>query len=332
MLTGHSLDGLRDHITDHRKMFDALIELIPPKHYFPNKDDEDQSGKYMHNKKNKAPKQVIKESTKKAKKAKLDPDNAKSVLDMQDEELRAANKQNESHGGDVVTGDKTVALKERAFEPLPSGSITELRQKLQTRLQELQAKRKAPAVEENFPSNRQDIIDRRAKKKREKKDSIKQQREKRRKPDGTTGMAIQAQNAGSNEPHALDVKEHVMFGKVDFGVIPTGNKKRKGPTDIAGQLRQAEAKKQRLEKLKQHDSEKASSIEDAERWNKRKEHEKKKSASAWSDRQAQHKKEEEERLKKREANIKARQEAKGQKSQGKKPPRGSEGAAKRKGK
>ncbi|KAJ3179221.1 surfeit locus protein [Gaertneriomyces sp. JEL0708] len=353
MSIGYSFDGLRDRIADHRKMIDALIELIPPKHYFPNK-DEDQSGKYMHNKKNKAPKQVIKESTKKAKKAKLDPDNAKSVLDMQEEELRAVNTQNESHGGDVVTGDKTVVSEEKeelAFEPLPSGSIIELRQKLQTRLQELQAKRKAPADEENTPRNRQDIIDKRAKKKRERKDSIKQQREKRRKPDDTTGMAIQAQNTGSNEPQAFDVKEQVMFGKVDFGVIPTGTKKRKGPTDIAGQVRQAEAKKQRLDKLKQHDSEKASSIEDAERWSKvlkqaegekvkddvkllkkslkRKEHEKKKSASAWSDRQAQHKKEEEERLKKREANIKARQETKGQKGQGKKPRRDSEGGGRK---
>ncbi|KAJ3177667.1 surfeit locus protein [Gaertneriomyces sp. JEL0708] len=352
---GDPLEGLKGRLTEHRRTFDVLIELIPPKYYFP-KEEDDQSGKFMHNKKNNAPKQVIKEATKKAKKAKLDPANAKSVLDIQQEQLLAEKEQkgdaaDEPDNGD--TSDGSHADDEIAFQPLPSGSITELKEKLQNRIQELRAKRKAPAEEEtSAPKSRQEILEKRAKKKRERKDSIQQKKEKRRKLDDTTGMAVQGETKNSAKSQATDdVKEAVMFGNVDFGITPVA-KKRKGPTDIAGQLRQAEAKKQKLEKLKQENAEKASSIEDAERWNKvlkqaegekvkddvkllkkslkRKEQEKKKSASAWSDRQAQQKKEEDERLKKREANIKARHEGKGVKGQSKKQRPGFEGGSRKK--
>lgn len=106
---------------------------------------------------------------------------------------------------------------------------------------------------------------------------------------------------------------------------------------------QVEAKKQKLEKLKQVDKEKAKSIEEASTWNKlikqaegekvqddvkllkkslkRKESAKQKSASIWANRQQQQKKEQDERQKKREENLKARKESKN-------APKGSKGKKK----
>jgi hypothetical protein len=59
---------------------------------------EEANGKFQYNKRKKAPKQAIKEATKKAKKAKLDPSNAKSITEVQEEKAKqlAEEEQNKS--------------------------------------------------------------------------------------------------------------------------------------------------------------------------------------------------------------------------------------------
>ncbi|KND04324.1 uncharacterized protein SPPG_00054 [Spizellomyces punctatus DAOM BR117] len=355
----YSLEGLQERLAEHRKCFDSLVELIPAKYYLA-RDDDAPTGKYMHNKKNKAPKQVVKEATKKAKKAKLDPENVKSVLDIQTETL-ATSEAAQEDGGEPASADDVDHME--GLAPLPTGSIVELQEKLKSRIQELRTKRKAPTgtVDGEAPKSRQEILEKRAKRKRERKEGIKQKKEKRRKLDDTKGMAIDGPSKMDTKANggSKAIKEDVTFGKLDFGIAEVA-KKRKGPTDLTGQLKQAEAKKQKLEKLKQVDKEKAETIEEAAVWNKllkqaegekvkddlkllkksvkRKEKSKEKSATTWSNRQAQVKKEQEERQKKREENLKARQEArnapkgsKGKKDKGKKPRPGFEGGVRKKG-
>ncbi|KAI8921247.1 surfeit locus protein 6-domain-containing protein [Powellomyces hirtus] len=351
-----SLDALQDRLAEHQKCFDSLVELIPAKYYFAKDPDADLSGKQLHNKKNKAPKQVVKDATKKAKKHKLDPQSSQSVLDIQSDNLKAAQTNGSTPKKPAVNGTQPNGT---ILKALPTGSIVELQAKLKNRIDELRAKRKAPSQEivADQPRSRQDILQSRADRKRERKEGIKAKKEKRRKLDDTTGMATTSKSAKESSTPTKTVPtvtEDVSFGKLDFGVTePT--KKRKGPTDIAGQLKQAEAKKQKLEKLKETDKQKAESIQESATWNKllkqaegekvkddvkllkkslkRKEQTKQKSASAWADRQASSTKEKEDRLKKREENIKARVEARNApkgKGQKKKRPGFEGGAGKKK--
>lgn len=81
------MDALSERLTRDVQIFDNLLKLIPAKFYVMDKSD-DASGKFQHNKRKKAPKQAIKDRTKKAKKAKLDPTNIKSIGELQEEKAK----------------------------------------------------------------------------------------------------------------------------------------------------------------------------------------------------------------------------------------------------
>ncbi|KAI0649909.1 surfeit locus protein 6-domain-containing protein [Trametes meyenii] len=82
---------IQESLEKHNAAFESLLKLIPAKYYLVQDDADDQlASKYMKNsKKQKAPKQAIKEASKKAKKEKLDPANNKTVLEIQNEALAA---------------------------------------------------------------------------------------------------------------------------------------------------------------------------------------------------------------------------------------------------
>ncbi|KAJ7796139.1 surfeit locus protein 6-domain-containing protein [Mycena olivaceomarginata] len=72
---------LQSSLEAHNDTFESLLKLIPANTTSP-------SSKQKNSKKQKAPKQAIKEASKKAKREKLDPDNHKTVLDLQNESAR----------------------------------------------------------------------------------------------------------------------------------------------------------------------------------------------------------------------------------------------------
>ncbi|KAJ7093206.1 surfeit locus protein 6-domain-containing protein [Mycena epipterygia] len=78
---------LQASLESHNETFESLLKLIPAKYYLPLEQTEEQAAsKYQkHSKKQKAPKQAIKEASKKAKREKLDPENHKTVIDLQNE-------------------------------------------------------------------------------------------------------------------------------------------------------------------------------------------------------------------------------------------------------
>ncbi|KAK0486177.1 surfeit locus protein 6-domain-containing protein [Armillaria novae-zelandiae] len=80
------LPDLQASLERHNATFELLLKHIPAKHYLVQDNDEQVANKYQkHSKKQKAPKQLIKEASKKARREKLDPDNNKSVIDIQNE-------------------------------------------------------------------------------------------------------------------------------------------------------------------------------------------------------------------------------------------------------
>ncbi|ETW77476.1 hypothetical protein HETIRDRAFT_327684 [Heterobasidion irregulare TC 32-1] len=88
-----SAAALHASLEKHNATFESLLRLIPAKFYLVQDDGDDQvrSSKYHKNKRNKqAPKQAIKEASKKARREKLDPANNKSILDIQNERASAS--------------------------------------------------------------------------------------------------------------------------------------------------------------------------------------------------------------------------------------------------
>lgn len=92
-----------DRLQSRASLFDSLVALIPPRFYLPVPEST-APPRFIHNKREKAPKQAIKEGSQKARRLKLDPTAFKSVLDLQAEESSAA-----------ITVPETSSVEEKAL-------------------------------------------------------------------------------------------------------------------------------------------------------------------------------------------------------------------------
>ncbi|KAI8598143.1 surfeit locus protein 6-domain-containing protein [Dissophora ornata] len=305
MSTHFKLDGLEERIKAHGSSFDSLLKLIPAQYYITKElTEEEQNSKYQHNKKRSAPKQEIKERTKKAKKAKLDPENNKSVTDIQSE--MAANGDDSegddddddeddndvaiagSDNDDVVEDDSEAPVIAKSsthnFEGLLARvqtaaqtpavapkSITELRAKLEERLAKFRGRRgvAAEATGATKPTSRQAILEARLKRKKDKKASQKLAKEKRA-AGGSEGLVVKEADSSSTSggrPSASSIsdKGEVRFSKFEFEGL---QKKKRGPTDAQGQLKMVEAHKEKLAALQTADPEKANALKEKDTWKK----------------------------------------------------------------
>ncbi|KAF9170184.1 hypothetical protein BGX21_009144 [Mortierella sp. AD011] len=304
MSTSFTLDGLEERIKAHGSSFDSLLKLIPAQYYITKElTEEEQNSKYQHNKKRNAPKQEIKERTKKAKKAKLDPENNKSVMDIQSEMATQASDNEDDDEDDEEDGDDDVNMagsdddvveddseapviaksSTHNFEGLLAQvqtaaqtpaqapkSITELRAKLEERLSKLRGRRGAtdPNGASAKPISRQAILEARLKRKKDKKASRKLAKEKLA-AGGSEGLVVKEHPAptSSGRPSASSINEkgEVRFSKFEFEGL---QKKKRGPTDAQGQLKMVEAHKEKLAALQVSDPEKANALKDKDTWKK----------------------------------------------------------------
>ncbi|KAH7919543.1 SURF6-domain-containing protein, partial [Leucogyrophana mollusca] len=159
-------DVLRSSLEAHNDTFEALLRLIPAKYYLGADTINSAATKFQkHSKKQKAPKQAVKEASKKARREKLDPANHKSVVDLQNEAaavLPSKNSKNKGKGkqktsepvsdGEDEPSDDDDAMQVDGIDmsdddddgerintdtivPMPEGgSITALRAKLHARM------------------------------------------------------------------------------------------------------------------------------------------------------------------------------------------------------
>ncbi|KAI7896170.1 surfeit locus protein 6-domain-containing protein [Mucor mucedo] len=305
MVQNHTMDVLSERLSRDVQIFDNLLKLIPAKFYVMDKND-DASGKFQHNKRKKAPKQAIKDRTKKAKKAKLDPTNIKSIGELQEEKAKQLIEEQENKSEsdeeeddeeessdadeeqiekmDVETGafsgldDSTPALAEATttveevnLQPMEKSDIDQLRNRLQARISQLREKRNAPGANTANPRSRDDILAARNKKKEDRKKAIKAQKEKGGKVASEELVKFDDRKPVFNQtrPSADSVK---MDGDLYFGKLAVGatvdQKKKKGPTDAKTQLKMLEAKQEKLEKMKGEDKSKAEELMEKEEWNK----------------------------------------------------------------
>ncbi|PFH46251.1 hypothetical protein AMATHDRAFT_70258 [Amanita thiersii Skay4041] len=142
---------LRASLEKHNDLFESLLKLIPPKYYLAQDNHEQIALKYQkHSKKLRAPKQAVKEASKKARKDKLDPENNKSILDLQkeaaEEQAKTVNKGKRKANDiddDDVQDDDVTAEQAQEIVPMPESSgIEDLRKKLQARKEELKNRKR----------------------------------------------------------------------------------------------------------------------------------------------------------------------------------------------
>ena len=128
---------LEERISSDIKFFDSMLELIPPAFYFPPEVNENQwANQFAHNKKDKAPKQAVKETSKKGKKAKFNDVN-KSLPELQQERIAAE--------GARLTKERETDVEKAptaSANPQAANSLAELKERLQAKILKLRGKRK----------------------------------------------------------------------------------------------------------------------------------------------------------------------------------------------
>ncbi|PPQ79031.1 hypothetical protein CVT25_002340 [Psilocybe cyanescens] len=180
---------LRESLEKHNATFESLLKLIPAQYYIVNDETEEQAAsKYQkHSKKQKAPKQAIKEASKKAKREKLDPANHKSIVDIQTEnylkqretakgkrKASSPDSDSEDEDEDVLMnvdidmedlddGEESGAEEDYAeIQSLPPAeSIEVLREKLHNKMALLRRGGKARAPLWGEPSDKETLLDER---------------------------------------------------------------------------------------------------------------------------------------------------------------------------
>ncbi|XP_054769741.2 surfeit locus protein 6 homolog [Lytechinus pictus] len=195
----------------HNDYFKSMTDLIPARYYFEQESKQGPagSGKFFHNAKEKAPKQKVKDKSKKKtsnKRQRLDPDQQRSVTQIQEgmdkgqisgkdgiatsSRLWKEKSEDESESDAMGTGLEDLSddsgneddskpsvssrIKPMSVESVSSSAtIDELREKVRQRIEELRTKRKAkaPLMEDVVPKK---VARREAEKEKKKKaDAIK---------------------------------------------------------------------------------------------------------------------------------------------------------------
>ena len=304
--------------------FKSMINLIPAKYYVDDHDDlAVQDSKFYHNKAGKAPKQVVKEASRKAKRQRLGPDSLKTADELQVE--RAAQRT----AADVAESLSSLGAtpgQVRSFEAENAGgaaSLDDLRERLAQRLEGLRSKRK---------HHGQDGPQSKAKRKSLSKKQVKEQRlESVKLPSTSNGIE------SSQRPGIVDEEGRVVFSKFDF----SSSQRKKGvhKKDYNKLLARAEGRQKRMEELQKKDETVAAEKMEKQTWNralqkaegvklvddpkllkktiKRKEQMKKHSQKKWDERVGMQKKRQAERQEKRQKNL--RERIQGKKGKGKTP-------------
>lgn len=244
------LDVVRERLISHSGCFNSLLDLIPPKYYFADGENE-QGTKFFKNKKNKAPKQAVKEASKKAKLLRLDPSNHKTVIELQTTESSTRKREGESSNGPLVS-----------VEDVDCSNIHDLRVKLQQRIGLLRKKRKAPSTGDSGPEKPT------KKAKRKSKEDKKSQRVKR----GSNVVQLNGKVTEKSKETITNNDGKIVFSKFDFTSDMTatdpssmGKMKKKNYKKL---LEKAEDRNKKLQEMRKTDGEKAKEIVQKEAWRK----------------------------------------------------------------
>ncbi|WWC92053.1 uncharacterized protein L201_007007 [Kwoniella dendrophila CBS 6074] len=337
-------DDLLKSLEKHNSTFTTLLSLIPTQYYIAP-DPEVADSKWMKNKKRKTGEE-IKEHKRKVKQDKLDPLNNSKTLDQ----IQSTSNDNTDQTESAEIKDILPEAGPSNLRPLPpQASITDLRAKLQNRLDSFKRQRGVNVDEEGSTSSRNELEEERRRKRGEMRDKRRNSRKEERRKEGERGNIAKTQLIVPQLPRE-DPTSSLSFPSVS---LPSSSKPKpngkgfKKITDPSQALAHLEKHKEHLESLPE---EKRKEIQEREKWLKaeerasgvkitdseqtlkkavkRKEKAKSKSSQAWAERKRDIEKSAATAAKKRNDNIAKRVDDKRNKRLGIK----DKGAASKKGK
>ncbi|KAG8801788.1 hypothetical protein FRC17_006556, partial [Serendipita sp. 399] len=290
-----SPEEIRQSLEKHNAAFESLLRLIPAKYYIVN-DDPEQGSKYQKNrKKQKAPKQEVKEASKKARKAKLDPDNQKTVVDLQEEAARARevenaikpskkrkrsdqvdeeNDQMSIEEGFSGIGEASTSHTKPTIQPMaPSGSISDLRSRLHDKIALF---RKGRGIDEDDLESKDQILETRRQRRAELREKRRKETKERKRQEALGKAAKEKKKSiGSTSKPQLLVEEprsngddttHIKFSSLSHDIGRSKlSKKLQTSSDPKQALAQIAAREERLKNMPE---EKRKNIEERDRWAK----------------------------------------------------------------
>ncbi|KAF8477641.1 surfeit locus protein 6-domain-containing protein [Russula ochroleuca] len=288
---------LRASLEKHNETFETLLSLIPAKFYLAHDDNNDQgTSRYYKNKKvQQAPKQAIKEASKKARREKLNPANNKSILDIQNDRLASDSKGKQKaptpddSDGDELLPEADFHMQDAESDPEENAShavplsrpesIETLRAKLHAKIDGMRSKKQG----DNEGSSRDELLEERRlhraalreRRRKETKAKIQREKERKGKPKEKTEktmLPVKTQLLVTN-----DASSHSKSGSrsqptnVAFSSIAepsTSNHKGsrlKSSSNPSQALQQLTSRKEKLAALP---GEKRKQIEEREKWEK----------------------------------------------------------------
>lgn len=268
---------LEKRLRAHSGRFASMVELIPAKFYIIKDESGDpdngagaQDSKYWVNKrKKKATKQAIKEVTKKAKRLKLDPEQQKSVAELQ-AEAQTGGEEGEGGGGDG--GPSNAVNAGFSVERVQSTSLSDLQGRLKEKLASLRQDRKVPATGGSGEGGVSDKVARKRQKKAEKRTREKKLRKKKLGSGGSGRGMVSGARVEQTRPSIIDeATGRIVFSKFDFSTPVQAERKEEKPTgkrDYRKLLAKAEASQKKLEELKRNDERRGKELEKKLQWQK----------------------------------------------------------------
>ena len=297
-----------ERLEAHSKYFSSMLSMIPAK-YLQEQDEGEQSGKYFHNKRERKPKQAIKEASKRAKRLKLDPEHGTGTVEEDTER-------------NIQPEVPSSILQGFSIQNSHSESLGGLKEKLRSKIASLQTRREGV-----LPNGKK------------KKAAVKTKQDRKKKQKSKT---VTVASATVKKPAVVREDGKVVFSKFDFTFSsePSDKVDKNKKVDYKKLLAKAEAKEQSLKALKEKDAKRSEELEEQINWSravskargdkikddpillkktiKRKEQQKRSSQKKWKTRKSQEQKRMELKQETRQRHIKERIDAKKAKKMGKK--------------
>ena len=311
-----------------------MIDLIPPNYYVCKEEDFIRSNKYFH--KTKKRKEISKESLIKAKKSRLDVSERKTVeeikREMEEEKMeeeKMAMEMDEGESNEV--SEFPLKLNLESIESVP---LSELRERLGSKIKECQSKRKMKEPVTKTRKGKGKESDKKIKKKKKEKDG---------KSEGRKSISQTAKPAKTE-----DEPGQVLFNKFEFrnpeSSNEPGQKKKRKKESTKQLLVKAKEREKRLCDLTETDPEKGKELKEKIKWRqammkaqgvkektdshllektlKKEKKLKEKNQKKWQERLENQKEAKEKKQAKRQKHIKERIDAKKAKNSSKKRPKG----------
>lgn len=292
---------IESRLNSHSAYFTSMIELIPTRFYavkehtIEGSDEEETDSKFWVNKRSRAPKQTVKDTTKKAKRLRFNLSENKVGGAALEEESRvkvaalgssSTDPVEEDHGDECSSeegSNRAEIVSKRhpkasfngfSVERVKSGDLNDLRERLHNKIALLRGKRELykqteeDVQKEGGASSKVAIQKQRRtmEKRQKKKEARKKDKERKHVTRKHSTSVAERSETYTKRPSIKDESGRVVFSKFDFSTSAELSEPKSKTKDYKKLLAKAEAAEKKLEKLKETDEKKSKELQERLQW------------------------------------------------------------------